>query len=663
MTSFPSKTSQPYTPPNHSYPSPSYPSSQGPYSYTRPNLSSPSSFNPYPSLPGMSYPGSSSGYSTPFLTSGINQPTFSSQSTLSGPSFGNSSSPSFRPPSFESRMQQERMDRFNPSTGITPSWVTSPSLPSHLSSSYTRTNHNAGFSSPPLPTLDTSFLRYPTSMGSTPLSSSSLGISSFTPQPPSLSGRAYVASSSSQGTLPSSSFGITSFSPQPPSLSGRAHVPSLSGPQGTLPSRSYEITTWNPQSFSTERSPFIPSTFGKTSGSLSFPQYQPHFTSSFEKHIDLQRMLRLQFEEAIKTMYQVRPSPERPFPIWQTMGTTPFAIQIDPRTTVFVDPVTVTKFFQRASSDQQRAFRAQFDQLTSRREVFDPSEKRLSTTQQVNASQEGHAVSLSQAIAIMYSTDTHAMTKYVGIFLKNTLLTIEQLNGNPKRLSSKMNLSQAWETEAVPAMHRAIDNAYGTNLGASYNPNNDGRVQQFIQNAVLDPLWLVPMGHFVEGVNLTLRGATVTIQEINTAIKTTKIAVEMPGAIRPAYATAGSMMAKKTKAIEGAAVVQRSVATEDIAQHTAKGFFGKKGFELKFPNYQDSVRNADQIIKGRKYIGHALDQMQNRGIPPSAVENAIEKGIRTPDPIPGRLQCHDPINKITVIIEEATGNVITTVGK
>lgn len=385
MTSFPSKTSQPYTPPNHNYPSPSYPSSQGPYSYTRPNLSSPSSFNPYPSsLPGMSYPGSSSGYTTPFPTSGINQPTFSSPSTFSGPSFGNTSFPSFRPPSFESRMQQERMDRFNPSTG-TPSWVNSASLPSHLSSSsYTRTNHNAGFSSPSLPTLDTSFLRYPTSMGSTPLSSSSLGISSFIPQPPSLSGRAYVASSSSQVTLPSNSFGISSFSPQPPSLSGRAHVPSLSGPQGTLPSRSYEITTWNPQSFSTERSPFIPSTFGKSSGSSSFSRYQPHFTSSFEKHIDLQRMLRLQFEEAIKTMYQVRPSPERPFPIWQTMGIAPFAIQIDHRTTVFVDPVTVTKFFQRASSDQQRAFRAQFDQLTSRRETFDPSEKRLSTVQQVS---------------------------------------------------------------------------------------------------------------------------------------------------------------------------------------------------------------------------------------------------------------------------------------
>jgi hypothetical protein len=279
-------------------------------------------------------------------------------------------------------MQQERMDRLNPSTGITPSWVTSPPLPSHLSSSYTRTNHNAGFFPTPLPTLDTSFLRYPTSMSSTPSFSSSLGISSFTPQPPSLSGRAYVASSFSlQETLPSNSWGI-SFPQQSPSLSGRAHFAnSSSSNQGTLPSRSYEITTWTPQSFSTERSPFIPSTFGKASGSSSFSQYQPHF-SSFEKHIDLQRMLRLQFEEAIKTMYQVRPSPERPFPIWQTMGTTPFAIRINPRTTVFVDPVAVTEFFQKASSYQKWAFQAQ---LTSKREAFNSGERGLSTMQQVNS--------------------------------------------------------------------------------------------------------------------------------------------------------------------------------------------------------------------------------------------------------------------------------------
>jgi hypothetical protein len=145
------------------------------------------------------------------------------------------------------------------------------------------------------------------------------------------------------------------------------------------------------------------------------------------------------------------------------------------------------------------------------------------------------------------STDAHAITKYVGIFLKNTLLTIQQLNPNPRhlQLTDKKSLSEAWETEAVPAIHRSIDSAYGTNLGANYNPNNDGRVEQAIQNFFLDPLWLVPMGRLVEGVNLTLRGATVTIQEIRSAIKTAGVALESRGAMKPAFATAGNMMAKE----------------------------------------------------------------------------------------------------------------------
>ncbi len=482
MTSFPSRTSQPYNPPNHNYPS--Y-SPQGSYSYTRPDLGSPSSFKPYPSLPISSYPGSSNGYTTPFPTSGLSQPTFSSHPTLSGPSFGNSSSPSFRPPSFDSRIQQERTDRFNPSMG-TPSWVNSASLPSHLSSSYTRTNHNAGFSPAPLQPLDTSFLRYPTSMGSTPSISSSLGISSFTPQPPSLSGRAYVASSFSlQGTLPSNSWGI-SFPQQPPSLSGRVHFAnSSSQSQGTLPSRSYEITTWTPQSFSTERSPFIPSTFGKTSGSSSFSQYQPLF-SSFEKHIDLQRMLRLQFEEAIKTMYQVRPSPERPFPIWQTMGTTPFAIQIDPRTTVFVDPVTVTKFFQMASSDQQRAFRAQFDQLTSRREAFDPSKRQISTMQQVNTFvADGGSIEQS----------TVPVKRSLG---NSVMKTIALLNPAPQVFQSPENYSRALTVGSIDYPKVGIGFINGIDNTLDESIYTAQKISEYAQNAKVHLVYNASHGPLVD---------------------------------------------------------------------------------------------------------------------------------------------------------------------
>jgi RHS repeat-associated protein len=40
--------------------------------------------------------------------------------------------------------------------------------------------------------------------------------------------------------------------------------------------------------------------------------------------------------------------------------------------------------------------------------------------------------------------------------------------------------------------------------------------------------------------------------------------------------------------------------------------------------------NIPGTIGGRKYTGHALDQMQGRGIPPSVVEDTLARGTRTP---------------------------------
>jgi len=82
------------------------------------------------------------------------------------------------------------------------------------------------------------------------------------------------------------------------------------------------------------------------------------------------------------------------------------------------------------------------------------------------------------------------------------------------------------------------------------------------------------------------------------------------------------------------------------------GFSGKKGWELKNPKYQ-STRNAVTDIDGRLYRGHALDQMQNRGVPPSVVEQTIQNGkIVNVDQNLGTVDYYDPINKIKVILNE-----------
>ncbi len=53
---------------------------------------------------------------------------------------------------------------------------------------------------------------------------------------------------------------------------------------------------------------------------------------------------------------------------------------------------------------------------------------------------------------------------------------------------------------------------------------------------------------------------------------------------------------------------------------------GRNGNPINVPR----GTNSDTVIDGRAYEGHALDQMQGRGIPSSVVEDTIGRGIKTP---------------------------------
>jgi len=52
------------------------------------------------------------------------------------------------------------------------------------------------------------------------------------------------------------------------------------------------------------------------------------------------------------------------------------------------------------------------------------------------------------------------------------------------------------------------------------------------------------------------------------------------------------------------------------------------------PPYQP-VQNTPGSVNGIDYSGHAFDQMRNRGLVPSVVENALRTGTRTPGNTPG----------------------------
>ena len=71
------------------------------------------------------------------------------------------------------------------------------------------------------------------------------------------------------------------------------------------------------------------------------------------------------------------------------------------------------------------------------------------------------------------------------------------------------------------------------------------------------------------------------------------------------------------------------------------------------------VQNSPANINGRQFSGHALDQMINRGLTPTVVENAIQTGTRSSGNTSGTTLVHDAVNNVTAILNNA-GDVITT---
>ena len=86
---------------------------------------------------------------------------------------------------------------------------------------------------------------------------------------------------------------------------------------------------------------------------------------------------------------------------------------------------------------------------------------------------------------------------------------------------------------------------------------------------------------------------------------------------------------------------------------------GHRGVPLQNAPYQP-IRNAPESIARRDYTGHALDQIQNRGLTPSVVENTIGQGTTFPTRA-GTTGFYDPVNNVRVITDSASGRVITVI--
>ncbi|WP_237112813.1 hypothetical protein [Mycobacteroides abscessus] len=94
-------------------------------------------------------------------------------------------------------------------------------------------------------------------------------------------------------------------------------------------------------------------------------------------------------------------------------------------------------------------------------------------------------------------------------------------------------------------------------------------------------------------------------------------------------------------------------ATES-GQRLAQGWSGRKGYEIKIPR----GTNAPATIGGRYFTGHALDQMQGRGITPTVVENTISSVKPIAGNKPGSLVYNDLVNNLSVVTN-MEGDIVT----
>jgi filamentous hemagglutinin len=90
----------------------------------------------------------------------------------------------------------------------------------------------------------------------------------------------------------------------------------------------------------------------------------------------------------------------------------------------------------------------------------------------------------------------------------------------------------------------------------------------------------------------------------------------------------------------------------------ATGFLGSKRLQLQNAPYQ-TTRNAATTIGNRPFSGHALDQMQNRGVPPTVVDNTILTGAQRAGNTAAEVRYYDPVNNLSVVVDRATGRVVT----
>ena len=104
----------------------------------------------------------------------------------------------------------------------------------------------------------------------------------------------------------------------------------------------------------------------------------------------------------------------------------------------------------------------------------------------------------------------------------------------------------------------------------------------------------------------------------------------------------------------------QNFSVTNVNQGCSGSITGRRGWELRHPNFQNTGRHTATKIQNTTYSSHALDQMQNRGFVPSVVENTIKKGCIFPTKT-NTIGYYDSINNVRVIVNSKSGKVVTVI--
>jgi hypothetical protein len=126
----------------------------------------------------------------------------------------------------------------------------------------------------------------------------------------------------------------------------------------------------------------------------------------------------------------------------------------------------------------------------------------------------------------------------------------------------------------------------------------------------------------------------------------------------------GAGGAATATAVAAGAIGSIAAANDNNEARPASAPVGSPRAQYKNSKYQKTTHKGEEI-KGRAYSGHALDQMQNRGIPPSVVEETINTGQPTKKMRDNNATIHyyDGSNNITVVLNEKGGVITVGYGK